>query len=253
MLLLYASSDSQSHYLGAVSVKCALFAIAALVCSAPVFPEGSPSRAEVVEHYCHANELMTGPEVDRVNAIEQRLGPVLRRIQGPHILVAVVESNIINAWDNNLNPRTSLICVPTAMVRFIGDSEGEIAFILAHETGHALDGACKSSTGRAAVALPTLSGEVARLLGGSGRNLLAEQRTCESRADTIGFAMFTAAGYNPFDAAGAFGRLEMYSGDVSSGIVARLAALGRTHPMTPDRIAHMRSLLIASLRESAGQ
>jgi hypothetical protein len=100
---------------------------------------------------------------------------------------------------------------------------------------------------------PTLSGELDRLLGRSGRNLLAEQRTCESRADTIGFAMFTDAGYNPFDAAEAFGRLEMYSGDVSSGIVARLAALGRAHPMTPDRIAHMRTLLIASLRESAGQ
>lgn len=234
-------------------MRRALFALAALVCSAPLFPQGGPSRAEVIEHYCHANEVSTGPEVDRMKAVELHLGPVLRRIQGPHVLVAVVDSNIINAWDNNLNPHTSLICIPTAMVRFMGDSEGEMAFILAHETGHALDGACKSSAGRATITPPTLSGEIDRLLGGSGRNLLAEQRTCESRADTIGFAMFTAAGYSPFDAAGAFGRLEMYLGDYSTGILARVIALGKSHPMTPDRIAHMRALLTQSLQTSASE
>jgi hypothetical protein len=65
--------------------------------------------------------------------------------------------------------------------------------------------------------------------------------------------LFTASGYNPFDAAGAFGRLEVYSGDISTGVAARLLALGQTHRMTPDRIAHMRALLNQSLRESARQ
>jgi predicted Zn-dependent protease len=78
-----------------------------------------------------------------------------------------------------------------------------------------------------------------RLLGGSGRNPLAEQKACENRADEIGFDIFTAAGYNAFDAAGGFGRLEMLLGD--TGLLGRLAFLGSDHPMTPDRIRHMRA------------
>jgi predicted Zn-dependent protease len=176
--------------------------------------------------------------------IRNRLAPVLARVPSQRIDLAVVDSAVLNAWANYLNPRFTLICVPTAFVRFMGDSEGEMAFIYAHETGHALDDTCKSDTGRAQIASQTLSGELSSLLGGSGRSALAEQRVCETRADEIGFRVFTAAGYNPFDAAGGFGRLEMYLGD--SGFLGRLAALGSDHPMTADRIHHMRALLLQS-------
>jgi predicted Zn-dependent protease len=130
----------------------------------------------------------------------------------------------------------------------MGEAEGEMAFIYAHELGHALDDPCKSGVGRAQIAPPTITGALDKLLGGSGRNPIAEQRTCESRADEIGFTILIASGYNPFDAAAGFGRLEMLMGDTSTGVLGRLAAMGRDHPITPDRIRHMRALLMQVMR-----
>ncbi len=225
-----------------------------LLCFAlPVSSQTKHTRAEIVEHFCHAPEVTSGPEFERMVSIRQRLAPILVRVPGYEIHVAVVGSNVINAWENNLNPRVALICVPTTFVRFMGDGEGEMAFIYAHELGHALDDTCKSDSGRAQVAPPTISGALDRLLGGSGRNGLVEQKACENRADEIGFAIFTAAGYNPFDAAGGFGRLEMLTGQTSTGIVGRLAALGSDHPMTPLRIQHMHALLLRSIQRQTTQ
>ena len=206
------------------------------------------TRAEIIEHYCHAPEVTSGPEFQRMVSIRQRIGSVLARVPGYDIHLAVVESQEINAYTFNLAPRSALICIPTAIVRFMGDSEGEMAFIYAHELGHALDDPCKSGTGRAQIAPPTISGAIDKLLGGSGRNPIVEQRACESRADEIGFTIFTAAGYNPFDAAAGFGRLEMLVGDTSTGVFGRLAAMGSDHPITPDRIRHMRALLLQQLQ-----
>jgi predicted Zn-dependent protease len=185
--------------------------------------------------------------------IRQRLAPVLARVPEHEVHLAVVDSNVINASTHYLTARSALICIPTGIVRFMGDSEGEMAFVYAHELGHAIDDTCESDSGRAQIAPPTLSGELDRLLGGSGRNPLAEQKACENRADEIGFAIFTSAGYNPFDAAGGFGRLEMLTGDTSTGIVGRLAALGSDHPMTPMRIQHMHALLLRWLQRQSTQ
>jgi predicted Zn-dependent protease len=214
----------------------------------PAISQHKTTRAEAVQHYCRAVEVTSGQEFERMASIRGRLAPVLARVPGQRIDLAVVDSTVLNAWANNLNPRLALICVPTAFVRLMGDSEGEMAFMYAHETGHALDNACKSDSGRAQIASQTLSGELSSLLGGSGRSALAEQRACESRADEIGFRIFTAAGYNPFDAAGGFGRLEMLSGDTSTGLLGRLLALNNDHPITPDRIRHMRALLIQAVQ-----
>jgi predicted Zn-dependent protease len=212
----------------------------------PVSSQTQHTRAEIIHQYCHAPEVTSGPEFERMESISQRLAPILARVPGYDIHLVVVESNEINSWTIPFGQQSALICIPTALVRFMGEAEGEMAFAYAHELGHALDNTCKSATGRAQVAPPTLSGEVGRLLGGSGRNLVAESRACENRADEIGFAIFTAAGYNPFDAAGGFGRLEMYMGDTSTGVLGRLAAMGSNHPITPDRIRHLRALLIQS-------
>jgi len=214
----------------------------------PLGSQTKHTRAEAIEHYCHAPEVTSGPEFDRMVSIRQRLAPILARVPGYEIHLAVVDSNVINASTNFLSSRSSLICIPTGIVRFMGDSQGEMAFVYAHELGHALDNTCKSNVGRAQIAPPTVSGALNKLFGGSGRNPIAEQRACENRADEIGFAIFTDAGYDPFDAAGAFGRLELLLGDTSTGIFGRLAAMGNDHPMTPDRIRHMRALLIAELQ-----
>lgn len=176
-------------------------------------------------------------------AIRQRLAPILSQVQGFEIHLAVVDSAEINASEHDLNAKSALVCIPTGIVRFMGEAEGEMAFVYAHELGHAFDNTCKSATGRAQIAPPTLRGELDKLLGGSGRIPVVEQQTCENRADEIGFRIFTAAGYNPYDAAGGFGRLEMYIGDTSTGVLGRLAAMGSNHPITPDRIRHMRALL----------
>jgi Zn-dependent protease with chaperone function len=214
----------------------------------PVNSQTKHTSGEVVDHYCHAPEVTSGPEFERMASIRQRLAPIVARVPGYEIHTAVVDSAVVNASTIPLGQHSALICISTAIVKFMGDGEGEMAFVYAHELGHALDDTCKSISGRAQIAPPTISGEVDRLLGGSGRNPLAEQRACENRADEIGFTIFTAAGYNPFDAAGGFGRLEMLYGDTSTGVLGRLAAMGSSHPMTPDRIRHMRGLLTAQLQ-----
>lgn len=218
---------------------CLLFA---LISCAQSFAQ--EDRADLVQRLCHAPEITSGPEFDRMEAIHTRIQPVLANAPQNDIDVALVQSTEINAHTNFLGPRSSLLCIPVAIVRFMGDSEGEMAFVIAHELGHALDQACKTDNGRAQFSRPTLRGDLDRLLGGTGRDVLDERRTCESRADAIGFSIIRAAGYSPFDAAGAFGRMEMYLGDTSTGVLARFTAMSSTHPMTPDRIRNMRLLLL---------
>jgi Zn-dependent protease with chaperone function len=53
----------------------------------------------------------------------------------------------------------------------------------------------------------------------------------------------TRAGYDPNDAVTALAEISIYLGDTSAGPFARLAALGKDHPITPDRIRHIRKLI----------
>jgi predicted Zn-dependent protease len=193
-----------------------------------------------VRKSCRASEITGGPEWEKLRRVQQRLESAVDHNRARHIYIALIDSREINAWDHNFGMTESLICIPISLVHFIGESEGELAFFMAHEMGHALDDTCKTANGRAQVA--SRSNPLSLLLR---RPRLNEQRSCEARADTIAFKLFTASGYNPYDAAAAFGRLEMYLGDTSTGVIARLGALGGDHPMTPDRIKHMRELLIA--------
>jgi len=208
------------------------------------------TKERVIQQVCQAPEITSGSEFDEMRRIEKKVAAVVSQDRQHHVYVALVNSEVINAWDNNFNMTSSMICVPVAMVHFMGDAEGELAFILSHEIGHAVDDQCKTQRGRAQAAGSSAStgAFLGALVGGSkgaaAASRLPEQRTCEARADEIGFKIYTASGYNPFDAAGAFGRLEMYSGDTGTGIIAHLNALGSDHPMTPDRIKHMRTLLI---------
>jgi predicted Zn-dependent protease len=211
-------------------------------------------KPEVVERACHGPEIRTGGEQQELAHIEQRLRRVIKA-DGSHFFHVVLTRNAtINAWEVPVDSTHHLVCVPVTMVHLMGDAEGELAFVVAHEIGHALDDLCRSTRGRLAVARSqgSLSALLGALLGGERgayeSSSLDQQKGCEERADAIGFLIFTRAGYNPFDAAGSFGRLEMLSGDTGTGLVSYLGALSSGHPMTPDRIKHMRALLVQQIK-----
>jgi len=51
------------------------------------------------------------------------------------------------------------------------------------------------------------------------------------------------SGFSAYEASAAFGKLEMYTGDINTDQRAQLQALNNDHPMTPDRIKQMRAML----------
>jgi predicted Zn-dependent protease len=198
----------------------------------------------MVEHFCRASQISRGAEFDEVTAIAARLA-----VGNPHIHVALANSSVINAWEVDLSGGASLICIPVSLVHFMGSAEGELAFILAHEIGHATDERCKTLSGRSRVAEHSGMGiALAVLLGHSSGNEAGDQRACEARADELGFNLMTRAGYDPEDAAAAFRRLSSDPGSSSTAppLFARLAALGKDHPITPERIRHIRKLISRS-------
>ena len=207
----------------------------------PAQPQQQLTHEQIIERVCRGPEIKSGPEYDKLTRVLHKLSVVVNQDTQHHSYVALANSDVINAWAVNGNMTTSLVCVPVAMVRFMGDGDGELAFIIAHEIGHTVDDTCKTAEGRLAVA--NSRGSLGALFGGLvggqqgaiASSRVSQQRGCEARADEIGFTIFTASGYNPFDAAGAFGRLEMYTGDTHKGILARLSALGTDHPMTTAR------------------
>jgi Zn-dependent protease with chaperone function len=189
--------------------------------------------------YCEGPQISSGAEVEQVAAITQRLG-----VADPRIAIAVSNSPIFNAWDVVVFGDSSLICVPVGLVHLLGHDEGELAFILGHEVGHATDDRCKSLSSRARVADESKSGAALAILFGHGSGDGArDQRACETRADEFGLNLMADAGYNPESAMTALGRLAGFSGDSGAGIFARLAALRKDHPILADRIRHIHKLI----------
>ena len=169
--------------------------------------------------YCGAPWADGTPEGTRVKQLLPKLGPTFhRQYHGEAITFLVVKSSTINAWTFMGNPR-SFICIPTGMIDFLS-SDGELAFVMSHEIGHGVDEACKSQ-----------------------KKDLSTQRVCESRADAVAFDLLVKSGFSPYEAGAAFGKLEMYSGDTRTDLAAQFVALGKDHPMTPDRVQHMHDLL----------
>lgn len=202
--------------------------------SRPLLPDA------MVQALCNAPQITSGADVDEVMAI------ALRLTTDPHIHIAVTDSTLINARALNLSADASLICVPVAMVHFMGAAEGELAFILAHEMGHATDKACKTPKGRFRAAEQSGIGTaLVNLFDQVSGDGAAEQRACEARADELGFNRMTCAGYDPNDAVASLQRLSNVPGYSPTAplIIARLAALGDDHPITPDRIHHLRKLI----------
>lgn len=198
----------------------------------PVLPES------MIQHYCGAPQIASGAEFDQVAAIAERLA-----VANPRIEIALAMSPRINAWDVELSASVSLICIPIGIVHFMS-GEGQLAFILAHEFGHALDDRCKSLSSRGRLADRSTTGVVLTLLFGHSNGVgPLEQRTCESRADEFGVTLMTRAGYDPNAAASALGRFSLLAGESGSGPIARLAALDRDHPITADRIRRVRKVI----------
>lgn len=71
----------------------------------------------------------------------------------------------------HVEPDHSVTCVPTDYIDF--ETDGELEFTLAHETGHAVDKVCY------------------------GHDHSTEQEMCERRADDIAFGILQKAGINP--------------------------------------------------------
>jgi len=97
-----------------------------------------------------------------------RLQPTLRRqYPGQKIAYIAVKSPVINAWTAP-GQTSSYVCMPTSMIDFMS-SDGELAFIMGHETGHAVDGACKGSKHNKAVQRVTQQSSATRMRITSGR------------------------------------------------------------------------------------
>ncbi len=198
-----------------------------------------PISDQLFRRYCEAPRISSGEEVEQVAAIARRLG-----VSSPHIAIVVSNSPLFNAWNVEIFADSSLICVPVGLVHFIGNDEGELAFILGHEIGHATDDRCKNLSGRARVSDESRSGTALAILFGHGTgDGAADQRACETRADEFGLNLMTRAGYNPESAAAALGRLSGYSGDTGAGLFGRLAALRNEHPLIANRTRHIRKLI----------
>jgi predicted Zn-dependent protease len=206
--------------------------IAALLFASFAFGETStftPQQQQQMEKY--AQRVCQAPwagenDPERLKQAEAvaRLRPILaRQYPNERIAYITIQSNVVNAFTYTIGDHLSVVCMPTAIIDMMG-SVGEIAFILGHETGHAIDEACKAAKAQ--------------------KNSLQLTRQCELRADRVGFSLLVAAGYSPYDAGGSFGKFEMYNGDTKTGIGAKLAALSNDHPMTPQRIDQMRQMLI---------
>lgn len=235
-----------------------LVALLSLAASALAQAHGQPVMSDrlLIQRDCRGAPVTVGPERAELDRIERRLLGAIKPDASHRIRIALSRARTINAWEVPVDSTRYLVCVPVPMVHFMGEAEGELAFVVAHEIGHALDDVCRTRRGRLAVARSegSLGAALGQLLGGDRAafkySALAQQKGCEERADEIGFLIFTAAGYNPFDAAGSFGRLEMYTGDTDTGILGHLQNLASDHPMTPERIAHMRALLLREIKES---
>src|SRR5713101_2164915 len=147
------------------------------------------TKEQLVQQVCRGPEITSGAEFDTFRRAVQNVGQVISRDRQHLTYIALANNNEINAWAVNFDMTHSMICVPVAMVNFMGDAEGELAFIVAHEIGHTVDDVCKTQAGRVGVANSrgSLGAVFGGLLGGeqgaASASKISQQRGCEARAD----------------------------------------------------------------------
>jgi predicted Zn-dependent protease len=143
----------------------------------------------------------------------------------------IQKSGAVNAF---ANPQINLITITTGIIDFTRDDPEELAFAVAHEVGHLTDQplGCPAALQRVGIVTFTQ---------------LGAERTCESRADDIGFQYLIGAGFNPYGAAAFFGRLQMYSGHQPF-----LMQFVIDHPVDTQRIEFLRNLFLKLVQEQTG-
>ena len=170
-----------------------------------------------------------------VAKVFQRIIAPARHV-APYTTIGVVNSDVINAFTFPIpNQRGGIVCLTRGIINLMSN-EDELASVTAHEVGHALD--CDPPCPYSPNKVKNVS-----ILQSPVQAELAAQRICEKRADEIGFNLLVQAGYNPYAAGGAFGRLEMFTGDTSTGFFARIQAMASNHPISPDRIKDLSRML----------
>jgi len=107
------------------------------------------------------------------------------------------------------------------LVQVFYNAPGELGFVIAHEIGHLQDSKCHDRSERA------------------GFKGAALQRTCEAAADQIGMQYLLAAGFSPYDAAGAMGRLLMANPGQNSVLAIMIGRFTSDHPVSVDRIKQL--------------
>ena len=160
----------------------------------------------------------------------------------------ISDEAIVNAW---ATPKTGDVYITEQMLGLLGDNKDEIAFVLGHEIGHVLG----YWTGMSAqLQKPQMEEDLGNLLSALG--LLLESGEAkknrysqveERLADAIGFHLIWHVGYNPHDAAGFFGKLQMYQGATDPGVRMWMPYL-LDHPFDEDRIDNLR-LVMQQLEE----
>ena len=131
-------------------------------------------------------------------------------------------------------------------------SEAELAAVLGHEIGHvnarhSMSQMSKQQLAQIGLAVGSVvSKEFAKYAGLAGAGLqvlfLKYSRDHENQADTLGVEYSRAGGFDPSDMTVTFAALQKM-GDLSGGGGSSLPGFLSTHPLTPDRIAHVRSML----------
>ncbi len=222
-------------------MKTAAFVLLWLVLAVRLY--GQNLAPNTVSKYCGAQVIATGEEFDRLQRVSKRLLSAASREQ---VEIVLIDSLVVNAWSINLGATHSLVCIPIGLVKWQQDADGELAFIVGHELGHAWDDSCKTVSGRGRLAKKSHS-LGALLFGPSDGNEVGDQRICEFRADAIGLQLLANAHYNAADAITAFERLQEFQHDHRQGVLGRLSAMGSDHPITSDRIHKLKQIIRRSL------
>jgi hypothetical protein len=109
------------------------------------------------------------------------------------LMLGTAPNGIANASGGLDASGSEQVTMYMSMVEITGDSDGELAFLMAHELAHVIQcrtGGCKTAMD------PQMAGDY------------------EGDADETGMMLTTSAGYDSYSAAGAFAKLQMGNGQM---------------------------------------
>jgi len=158
-------------------------------------------------------------------AVWDKISPQYRRFSRKAVPAFVVraERDLNFFYDS----RSHWVVVTTPAVRVFDGKDGEVAFFLSHELGHAL-----------VLHEPKASGQLLAFLRSlyywpKGKQAPLSPKERESLPDMWGLCLMSAAGYNPTDAGAAFGRIMSVRGTGYEGQITWLDV----HPSDQRRIS----------------